>query len=72
MTHTSNRKEEVITMIEEERGGTAFDDNVVTVLKKLSTADLFILQSAFRETYRLGVKSGSDDNGSGTDDRRVW
>lgn len=72
MNQTSNRKEDVITMIEEERGGTAFDDNVVTVLKKLSTADLFILQSAFHETYRLGVKSGRDDNGSDGDDRRVW
>lgn len=48
-------------MIEEERGGTAFDDNVVKVLKKLSTADLFIIQSAFRETYRLGVKSADED-----------
>jgi len=53
-------KDLIIAGIEEDRGGTAFDDDVVTVLKKVSQADIFVLQKAFMETFRLGVKKGQD------------
>jgi hypothetical protein len=48
------QKLEIISMIEDNRGGTAFDDDVVKVLLKLTVADLFVLQKAFRETFDLG------------------
>lgn len=61
-TFRADDKEHIIDHIEEEsREGEAFDDDVVQVLKKITSADLFKLQRAFHQTYKIGVRVGKDE-----------
>lgn len=48
-------KDKVLEVIEDEsRAGEAFDEETLAVLYKLSVADLFRLQRAFRQSFQCG------------------
>ena len=61
-------KDEVITIIEHNaRNGEAFDERTLSVLYKLSVADLFMLQTAFEQSWRFGHSAASEGiDSSGT------
>lgn len=59
--NNSSPKEIIITAIEEDRGDVAFSNDVMRVLMKVTQADLFVLQIAFNETFRLGVVKGREE-----------
>lgn len=56
------QKDQVIEAIEDEsREGEAFDEDTLSVLYKLSVADLFRLQCAFFQSFKCGLKRGRDE-----------
>lgn len=55
---TDLEKDYIIDAIEDEsRNGLAFDDETIEVLKKITVADLFLIQKAFYQAYKAGIKS---------------
>ncbi len=62
MTKKNDEKEMIIACIEDDsRNGVAFDDDIVLVLKKLTTADLFLMAKAFHQSFDYGMKAKAED-----------
>jgi len=55
------RFQEDLEVIEHDRGGVEFDDDVVDVLRELKPKDLLTLAKAFRESFELGRKAAREE-----------